>query len=689
MNTFDGSGRLAIVIAGVLVGLIVLGSVAPTGAIATGTDLTGATDSTRTIDLTKELHLTPESPGEIGVTLRFRIPENVVELKTRVPQRATVTATNGFVEREGSEYAWDERTPTPSLTYRLPVNETLDAEGPIAGRGDLVFVDAGPWALVRIPRLSVGWSWTGGGTVSLSRSTTTAGAGAVGDAVAFLGEHRQVTRTANGQQFRLIIPTQANLTESPSHILDSLAAASGTLQVGDRDDRVFAVAAPTRSIRWAVRGLQTGDSDMWVRDIERLDAAGNTWIHEYVHTRQDYAASSDARWFTEGSATYYAALLTLDQGRIGFDAFRNRLALGTRPQDRNAVLADPKTWDTVAPYTKGALVAGELDRQIRLATDRTRSLQDAFGRMNGHGELVTGSAFLEMVRTTAGPDTAALADRYTTTGDTPQMWDQAAHDRAFGATPARITYSLPDPSDPAGFRVRGPFRQGSVDGERPIQLAVGETLAVDVRVTNTGGTAGTYDARLLVNGAARAQRTGRLEPGESATLTFAHEFSTAGEYTLAVGGETVGVSVGKPATPTVRSIEVTELASSRRTGRAVTLAVGVGNDRAIPAAGNLTLRHNGEPIETRRIELPPARERTITFTATGIGPGVHVFRVGTRTVAVTVESTHPSGPGQSPATATTRTPTSTTSRTASGGFGAPVTVLALVGVALGLARRVT
>lgn len=286
------------------------------------------------------------------------------------------------------------------------------------------------------------------------------------------------------------------------------------------------------------------------------------------------------------------------------------------------MLADPKTWDTVAPYTKGALVAGELDRQIRLATDRTRSLQDAFGRMNGHGEPVTGSAFLEMVRTAAGPDTAALADRYTTTGDTPQMWDQAAHDRAFGATPARITYSLPDPSDPAGFRVSGPFRQGSVDGERPIQLATGETLAVDVRVTNTGGTAGTYDARLLVNRAARAQRTGRLEPGES-------------------------------------------------------------------AAGNLTLRHNGEPIETRRIELPPAQERTMAFTATGIDPGFHLFRVGTRPVAVTVESTHPSGPGQSPATATTRTPTSTTSRTASGGFGAQVTVLALVGVALGLARRVT
>lgn len=631
-----------------------------------------------TVDLTQELHLTPSRPGEITVTLRYSLPEPVASLRTRVPAGATVTATDGFVHRNGTEYVWDRRTAVPSLTYRVSVNETLDTTGPIAQGDGYTFVDAGPWAIVRTPSVAAGWGWTSGGPVGFSRTTTVAGAGAVGERIAFLGEYHDVTRTAHDQTVRLVVPDRARLAEPPEAILDSMASASETLQVGDRDDQVFVVAAPTRSVRWSIRGLQTGESDMWVRDSERLDTADNVWLHEYVHTRQDYAATTDVRWFTEASATYYAALLTLGQGRIGFDAFHRRLALGTRQRDTTAVLADPATWDGATPYAKGALVAGEVDRQLRLATDRTRSLQGVLSRMNRHDGPVTAPAFREMVGQVGGTTAATLVDRYTTSQATPSMWEQAAHGHAFGPTPARISYALPDPENRSGYRVSGPLRNGSLGSERPISLAVGETLAVDVRVSNTGGAAGEYEARLLVNGTPRQQRTGRLRSGESTTLTFTRTFTRAGEYTLSVGGEEVAVSVHRPVKPTVTTVTATRTGRERTQG-AVSVTARVRNEHSLPAMANLTLYRNGQPVETRVVELAPHEERTITYLTTPVGLGQHVFRLENRTATVTVEA-------DSTAPPTAKPHTTSTDGIGVGGGGAAV-LLGVVGLLVALVRR--
>lgn len=635
---------------------------------------------TRTIELTQALHLTPDTPGEIAVTLRYAIPPDVVELNTRVPPSATVTATSGFVPREGSEYAWDGRTETPTLTYRIPANETLDATGPIAGPGEYIFVDVGPWALVRAPPTSTSWSWTGGGSVGLTRRLSAPGTGAAGDRIAFLGEHREVTRTANGQTFRLVLPARAELAEPPARILDSLSATSGTLQVGDRDERVFVVAAPTRSVKWAVRGLQTGRADMWVRDGERLDTASNVWIHEYVHTRQGYAAGSEVRWFTEASATYYAALSTLEQDRITFEAFRDRLALGGRARDSAAVLADPATWDVVAPYTKGALVAGELDRRLRLATDRRQSLQSVFRRMNERDEPIDGSLFQRFVAAVGGEAVGALADRYTTTTAVPDMWNRSAHDRAFGIAPARFSYTFPREENTLTYRVSGPYREGPLAGTRTPVLATGETLTVEVRVTNTGETLGEYDAQLRVDGEPRARRTGTLAPGESRTLSFSYRFDRPGEYALTVAGERIPVTVREPATPTVAALSA-DLSGAEGTATAVGVTATVENEHSFPAAAGLTLFHGDGPVETRQVRLAPGETRSVHFEPIVVDPGDHHFRVGDRTIAVSVGSGPSPGEGATGAGGTTGTGRAT--ETGAVGFGATAGLVSLgVGVVL-------
>lgn len=620
-----------------------------------------------TIELTRQFHLTPDRPGEIAVTLTYAIPSNVVSLTTGLPTAATVTETRGFDRVDGTEYEWDEQTANPRIRFRIAANETFTATGPIAGAGDYLFVDVGPWALVSAPRSATSWRWTGGGTVDLSRNTTVDGPGAVGTDLAFLGEHTEHTRTAHGQTFRLIVPAAADLAEPPDRILDSMAAASDTLRVGDRDEAVFMVAAPTTTVRWGVRGYQLGAADLWVRDAERLDTADNVWLHEYVHTRQGYDAADDARWFTEASASYYAALLGLDQEHIGFEAFRDRLALGTRSPDSDAVLAEPVTWGTVAPYTKGALVAGELDRQVRTASERRRSLQDVFAKMNAEGEPVTGVQLQTWLGEAGGDEVAAAAEQYTTTTDVPTTWNRTAHATAFGAAPARISYALPGGEDPAGYRVSGPFRNGSLGPDRPPRLVVGETLAVDVVVSNTGGTIGEFDVRLLVDGSLVGRESGTLPAGESVTLTFTHRFEAPRDYTLTLGDQRAIVEVRSPATPRVANLSVDRLGRVEDDVERVAVTATVANDHDRPAAANLTLSVNGEPVETRAVGLAPGERTDVRFAELRLEPGEHLISVDGETVSVTVESSALSIRGD--------------------GFGIVTAVLALLAFGVLLGRR--
>lgn len=636
----------------------------------------------RTLALTKEVHLTPERPGEITVTARYDTPSNLAALRVELPGDGTATATRGFTERDG-RFVWDERTRTPTITYRLSVNETKEATGPIAGDGDYIFVDVGPWALARTPQVATEWSWTGPDEVSITKSTTVAGSGAVGDEVVYLGEFEEYRRTAHGQTFRLVVPAQAALAEQPSDVLDAVAETADAMRVGDRDPRVFMVAAPTDSVEWAVNGLQTGESDLWVRDRSRLDTAANVWVHEYVHTRQDHALTAEARWFTEASATYYAALFALEGGHVDYQAFRTRLAVGERQTHAEAILANPSTWDGVAPYTKGALVAGELDRQTRLATTGN-SLQTVFRRMNAHDGQVTQSDLRGIVRTAGGAHVAGLLDEYTTTTATPSMWGRNDHVRAFDTRLPDIEYGFDDRPNTSAFRVTGPYRTGTIDAARPIQLATGETLTATVLISNTGTAAGEYEARASVNGGTVARRNGTLAANETTRWPVSHAFTDPGEYVLSVGAATVELVVRPPATPTVERLSNDPV--NPVAGDTITLTATLTNDDSLPAAANLALSENGTPVETRHVVLGPDENRTLAFERTPKSAGTYRYRLGNRTLTVSVSEPQARVSEGSGARNGSRSPTGTAGSGPGFGIVLTVLVLALAGVTVGRRR---
>jgi len=598
----------------------------------TGTDEV-ATGAPLSISVTQRVALTPEQPGTVQVTRVFDVPGSVEVLETSVPEGATVTGRTGFTPNgtEDGSYDWNGNTSRARLTYTVAVNETVSKVGPEGAAGRYLLVDAGEWALVRRPDLSVRWAWSGPVPVGLDRQTTTAGAGYVGEAFVYLGAVDTRSRRAHGQTFTLVVPDRATMAEPPDAVLDALADSSDRLRVGDRDEQVTVFVAPTTpAVDWGVRGLQYGDSDAWVRDVEPLGGPDDTWVHEYVHTRQSFRTDTSGQWLAEATATYYAALLTLERNETDFTNFREFLGRGARAPQSEAVLVEPRSWDNAANYWKGALVTAAIDRQIRLATSGTRSFGTVFSRLNAYPNAVDWRATLELVERVGGDSVDQFAGTYLTTSRVPPAWSAAEHETAFGTTPARFTYRFADrQSDVAnatgggngtdgpnqganatvGFAVAGPYRNGTVEGS-PLTLYTGETLHATGVVANAGGANASYEQFFSVGGRVDRTVSGALAPGETAIHALNYTAQTAGGRTLSFGADTVEVEVYDPA-----PAELGEVVANRTRLQGpgvVGLRVTVVNPHDAPARRTVSVTRDGEAVWTRPVGVPAGESRTVT-----------------------------------------------------------------------------
>lgn len=388
----------------------------------------GQTSST-TVPITQQLQLNPETTGSIHVTTSVDVTLKLKQFGLYINDSAQRVTVDGFSRTNTEDsiagydrYEWDGNTRTPSISYNLNVNTTND-------NGKYKTVDAGEWAIVEVP--SVPYSWRASEEIEIVNDHEIDGSGVIKRGFAFLGDHAIRTATARDQQFRLVIPDAANLTESPEAILDNVAYASKQLQVGERDSDVVMIAAPTSDdIKWA-RGGTARDAIFWTQDTARLDSPDNIWLHEYIHTRQGFDRTNDFEWFAEGSAEYYAALFTLQQEQIGFEEFRTHLTVSDSRQ-ANAILT--KTKDSAQPqYTKGGLVAARSDQRIRDATNA--SLTEIFGRLNAADESVSNGEFLRYVRLYSSAAVESDIQDATTTTRSLKMWDRQGHQEAFGVEP--------------------------------------------------------------------------------------------------------------------------------------------------------------------------------------------------------------------------------------------------------------
>lgn len=639
------------------------------------------------IRIEQEYRLTPNQPGKIDIRWSFSIPENVVELNTTLPSGAESPRSSGFERRSGGGYVWresEQSTRKPTLTFTQSVNRTADARGPESEDGRYSFVDAGDWALIpRQPSASIGYRGYDLGEIRVVRTDATEAAGHVGDRLVFLGPHELERRSAHGQTFELLVPEAADLVEERSDLFASVTAASDTLRVGDRDSRVLMIAAP-RGVGWGVRGLQTGDRDFYVVADETVDTASNVWVHEYVHTRQDIQRTESTRWFIEASAEYYAGLLTLEQERIGFDAFRAYLGRGSGDRFDDVVLADRSTWHDGADYLKGALVTGTVDRRLRESTDGGATLQSVFGRLNRQSSPVSAADFLRYVREAGGSDVREDAKRFTETKAVPDLWSAATHRAAFGTVPASFEYAFPDVGSD-GLRIEGPYRNATATGT---DLVVGETLSADVTVTNVGDSEGIYTLEVTQNGRSIAERTGQLAGGDEVVETVETTVTQPGQYRLSTGEDSLTVDVFEPARPTVRELIINR--TQLREAGAVRVTATVENAASIPANGSVAIRQAETTIGSERLRLGVGQLVEVSAVTRLTAPGTYQFTAGNRSASVTVEQPSPTAKEEAAtentaakdstvteSTTTGSTPSRSTPGATGDGFGVVVALLGL------------
>lgn len=649
----------AVVLSVLLVGWLLAGSVAFAG-----------TAAANSIDIDNTLAQTPEE-GEVDVETQVTIPSGTASLEITLPRGADVYETDGFQRMDDRTYEWTRETNQPSIRYDYAANVTVDR----GGGEEYIYAATSEWAIVRTPNPSIRWS---GISADVIRENSVDGDGVAGPHITYLGANTEHTREAADQRFRLVVSDHGDMVETPEDVLEALADTAKRLDSGERDPEVLVFVVPS-TVEWAATGIQRGDADIWVRDAERLDNPRNTWVHEYVHTRQEYDRTEPTAWTIEGMADYYAALIAYEDGHIDFETFERRMEDGAADRFDDVVLTDPDTWENNrGDYEKGALVFGHLDLRLRMEADS--SIDAVIAEFNEPGEELTQERFLDAIERLGNSDIRADAERYSETTATPEVWSREEHVEAFGGPDIRYDFE--------SFAVSGSYRETGLDEPR---IVAGETLESTAAVRNLGTREGEYSADFRVDGERVDGDSGTLAPDESTTLHFDHEFDAAGEYEISVGPTIETVVVEAPA-----DIEVTDFAVDPTTvdrGESLTLRATVRSAADRPAEGTVAFEVGGEVAATEQVHVAGSEE-SVETTITLEEPGEHTISVADHTVTVSV-SDETVTPG-------TETPTATVAEDGTppgedrgatptvgdgSGFGAVAVLLAVVVGLLSVRRR--
>ncbi|WP_435181285.1 hypothetical protein [Halorussus sp. AFM4] len=200
--------------------------------------------------------------------------------------------------------------------------------------------------------------------------------GFIGQNLLYLGNYSMHSARAGCHNISVIKPEDAEFNVGER--LTMLTAAARTLEVGHAYTSVYVFASPEDL------GARDGfvieyENEVFLYGAAPVNKARNTWLHEYIHTRQAayLAEGENFAWFAEGSANYYAARLALDLGLITPQQYDARLA-SWASYTPTSLLRNAKREDVA--YRHGAVVLAELDAQLN--ENGYATLLDIFEELN-------------------------------------------------------------------------------------------------------------------------------------------------------------------------------------------------------------------------------------------------------------------------------------------------------------------
>lgn len=352
-----------------------------------------------------------EVEGSVYLYAEYDLHPDLSSLTVSYPEYLSIETTNGFSKSQKQQCEWDSSTDDPWIQFLVDVDRTN-------GRG-YEFADAGNWAVFKYPPFGHSWKYSGQ-NIDLTNEYDVRDEGIISSdgSVAYLGTYNEFSDCTSDQTFRIAVPQQASIQASSSEVLSSLCHASENLRVGGKNEEVIVVVVPS-SFNWGWEGLQSGANGYWVVDSNRVNDVHNTWVHEYVHTRQEWERDESTRWLVEGTTEYYAALLTLQQNRIPFSAFYRHV---TTSRDSDSVLVDPDRWTSPrAYYTKGRRVTAALDVKIRRETDGQSTFEDVFRQMNSLEDPLTHDRLQEIIADVVGSPLDSWLGKYVKGSQTPSI----------------------------------------------------------------------------------------------------------------------------------------------------------------------------------------------------------------------------------------------------------------------------
>ncbi len=208
-----------------------------------------------------------------------------------------------------------------------------------------------------------------------------------------------------------------------------------------------------------------------------------------------------------------------------------------------------------------------------------------------------------------------------------------------------------------------------VDGlAAPDTVVAGRSVDVVAQVSNVGNAAGEFDVALERDGEVVAERSVRLDAGQSGEVAFEDAVDDPGEYTFAVGDRTASTRVVE-VDPELSVADVT-VESPVDAGAETTVTAVVENTGNAEASFDVPIELFGEVVAVRGVTLAPGERTTVTFATTVDEPGEYTVRVGDESRTLTVVGS-----------AATTTRPGTDAADASGSLSGP-SVLATLGAVL-------
>lgn len=275
-------------------------------------------------------------------------PESVL-LGVSLPRNGVLVDATGFSGMDestitlggGGSLHWNQSAPEHVIQYRMGKGETVSHPS------------SEQWLLAGTPKHS-------GDSVHLSMSPD----GFVGPNILYLGNYTTVTASEGCQNFTVIVPdtkTSVYRERLVEKRLSEFKVAARSLPLETHYTDIYAFVAP-KNLENNVGGYNMDNENEIVVSTKVNKDPSVIWIHEYVHTTQNFRPTPDSVWLVEGTANYFTHRIAVEHGFITPRAYDAWLTKSQTKEWKKSL--DKAEIDDEVAYSRGGALLADADQEL-------------------------------------------------------------------------------------------------------------------------------------------------------------------------------------------------------------------------------------------------------------------------------------------------------------------------------------